>query len=172
MRFDPARWVRAHISGARSLLRELQAPAPSAAESASMLARLRAAAPEERRVALETHLREHVAHVLRVAPSRIDRATSLKNLGLNSLMSLELRNRIEVTLGLTLPATLVWNYPTVAAMAAHLVERLGLASGPDTGQAEITGEPELEQLLAEIQGLSDDEVRRLLAEGRTGARDE
>ena len=93
-----------------------------------MLAQLRAAAPVERRALLETHLREQVGQVLRIAAARVDPATPLKSLGLNSLMSLELRNRLETAFGLTLPATLVWNYPTVTAVAAHLEERLGLAT--------------------------------------------
>ena len=103
--------------------------APSAAPgSHGMLAQLRAAAPVERRALLETHLREQVGQVLRLAAARVDPVTPLKSLGLNSLMSLELRNRLETAFGLTLPATLAWNYPTVAAVAAHLEERLGLAT--------------------------------------------
>lgn len=41
-------------------------------------------------------------------------------MGLTSLLALELRNRLERALGRPLPATLTWNYPTVAALAAHL----------------------------------------------------
>jgi hypothetical protein len=39
-------------------------------------------------------------------------------------MALELRNRLERALALKLSATLVWNYPTVSAMAAHLEGRI------------------------------------------------
>ena len=139
-------------------------------ESHGLLAQLRAAAPVERRALLETHLREQVGQVLRLAVARVDPATPLKNLGLNSLMSLELRNRLETAFGLTLPATLAWNYPTVAAVAAHLEERLGLATPVvDAADSATAADPELEGLLADIQGLSDEEVQRLLAGGRTGA---
>ena len=41
-------------------------------------------------------------------------------------MALEYRNRLEASLGLTLPTTLVWGHPTIAALAPHLAERLGL----------------------------------------------
>jgi acyl carrier protein len=170
MRLDPGRWSRAYASGARSLLRQAH-DAPSAApRSHGMLAQLRAAAPVERRALLETHLREQVGQVLRLAAARVDPVTPLKSLGLNSLMSLELRNRLETAFGLTLPATLAWNYPTVTAVAAHLEERLGLAAPVvDSADSVTAAEPELESLLAEIQGLSDEEVRRLLAGGRTSA---
>jgi len=173
MRLDPGRWSRAYAAGARSLLRDSHEQPSAAPESSGVLARLRMAAPGERRSLLETHLREQVGQVLRVAAARVDPATPLKSLGLNSLMSLELRNRLEAAFGLTLPATLAWNYPTVTALAAHLEERLGLATPVVAAPESVpAAEPELESLLAEIQGLSDDEVRRLLAEGRTGATNE
>ena len=173
MRFDAARWSRAFPGGASSLLRELNAAARPAAKATTALDRIRAAAPGERRALLERHLQEHVAHVLRVAVGRVDRSVLLKDLGLNSLLSLELRNRLETSLGITLPATLVWNYPTVAAVAMHLEERLGLAAlGVERQTAETADAPELERLLVEIQGLSDDEVHRLLAEGKTGTHGE
>ncbi len=130
MRLDPERWSRAYPSGARSLLREAHEASSTAPASVGMVARLRAAAPVERRALLEAHLREQVGQVLRVAVARIDAATPLASLGLNSLMSLELRNRLETAFGLSLPATLAWNYPTVTAVAGHLEERLGLATPP------------------------------------------
>ena len=49
-------------------------------------------------------------------------------------MTLELRNRLEADLGLRLSATLVWNYPTVAALAGYLAEALRL-DGPDAAAA-------------------------------------
>jgi acyl transferase domain-containing protein len=169
MRFDPARWSRVFPVGASSLLCELNAVAGPVAETTTALDRIRAAAPGERRALLEGHLREHVAHALRVAVSHVDRSVLLKDLGLNSLLSLELRNRLETSLGIILPATLVWNYPTVAALAAHLEERLELAAPAVAPEAaELAEAPELERLLTEIQGLSDDEVHRLLAEGKAG----
>jgi acyl carrier protein len=137
-----------------------------------LLPRLGAAPPAERRALIEAHLREQLGHVLRMAPARIERDVPLKALGVNSLLSLELRNRIEATLGLTLPATLVWNYPTVAAVAAHLEERLGFAAPEVRVEQASTEDEELERLLTEIQALSDDEVRRQLTEGRPGGRDE
>ena len=58
----------------------------------------------------------------------------------------------------------------MTAVAAHLEERLGLAAPVvDSADSATDAEPEIESLLAEIQGLSDEEVRRLLAGGRTGA---
>ena len=52
---------------------------------------------------------------------RLDPRTPLRDLGLDSLMTLELRNRLEADYGLRLSATLVWNYPTIAALAASAI---------------------------------------------------
>ena len=51
----------------------------------------------------------------------------MESLGLDSLMALELRNRLEATLDITLPIALVWAYPTISALAGALCERMGYA---------------------------------------------
>ena len=88
-------------------------------------------------------------------------------MGLDSLLSLELRNRLEGALSLSLPATVIWNYPTVVALAGNLEARLGLAGPDELTAVAAPGPPEepaeVEGLLAEIEGLSEDEVVRLLA---------
>jgi acyl carrier protein len=104
--------------------------------------------------------------VLKLAASRIDRNKSLRTLGLDSLMALELRNRLERSLGLTLPATLVWNYPTVAALAPHLAGRLSIPLQPQATLVEERNvdDHELARALAEVEKLSAEEARRLLSE--------
>ena len=52
--------------------------------------------------------------------SRIDPRRTLGSLGLNSLMSMELRNRLERLSGRVLSATVAWNHPTVEALVALL----------------------------------------------------
>jgi acyl carrier protein len=68
--------------------------------------------------------------VLRIEPARVGRHDPFRGLGLDSLMSLELRNRIEAALELKLSVTLLWAHSTLAALATYLLEQLGLvASG-------------------------------------------
>jgi acyl carrier protein len=78
-----------------------------------------------------------LAPVLRVAPERIDRQRTMKAMGLDSLMALELRNRLEAASGLTLSATAAWNHPTVALLAEHLAGRLGIALDATAPDADL-----------------------------------
>ncbi len=79
---------------------------------------------KERRSALERHVRECLGHVFHIAPNRIDPHVPFKGYGLDSLMSLEIRNRLEPGLGLKLPAALLYTYPTTAALVEHLLAEL------------------------------------------------
>jgi acyl carrier protein len=53
-----------------------------------------------------------------------------KELGLDSAMAVELRTRLARTLGLALPATVVFDHASPAALAEHLVARLGGGASP------------------------------------------
>ena len=178
MPFDAARWGESLPAAAGApLFERLRAGGGALGERgtgpvrpAGIREALLAVEPgRRRRSLLESHLQERVAQVLRLAPSRIELGKPLRTLGLDSLMALELRNRLEADLGLTLPATLVWNYPTVAALAPHLATRLQIPldgpQEPDRGTAPAPEESrELDRILDEIEELSPEEARRLLAE--------
>jgi acyl carrier protein len=134
---------------------------------------LRAAPVSARLGMLQEHLTARVARILRLEPARVDAESPLKSLGLDSLMTLELRNRLEADCGLRLSATLVWNYPTIAALAGHIAEALDLLSDApraDAAPAPDRTAPEIESLSREQVGaLLDEElarVNRLLGSGR------
>ncbi|WP_373194048.1 acyl carrier protein, partial [Mycobacterium marinum] len=89
-------------------------------------------------------------------PIDVDRP--MESLGLDSLMALELRNRLEASLGTTLPAALVWAYPTITDLAGALCERLGYAQLADVEQtpdAEAALSDEEMELLSDLVAASE-----------------
>jgi acyl carrier protein len=89
----------------------------------------------------------------------------LSELGLDSLMAVDLRNRLGDTLGRTLPATLIFDYPTVEALADYLARDVFGLGAPEPGTSRtpnaLTG---TSAVLDEIENLEDDEIDRLLEE--------
>ncbi|MBP7569535.1 MAG: acyltransferase domain-containing protein [Acidobacteria bacterium] len=119
----------------------------------------------ERAAALAALVRDELAHVLGLPAGQIDFQRPMGTLGLESLLALELRNRLERRLSLTLAATVVWKHPTVNALAAHLGERLSGGAAP---QPPPPAEPPARlpkgapALGEELLALSDEEAMRAL----------
>jgi len=80
------------------------------------------ASDEERRSLLENYLREQAAIILRAASvQEIELDKGLFEMGFDSLMAVELKNRLESDLGHPLRSTLVFNYPNIAAITDYLM---------------------------------------------------
>jgi len=131
--------------------------APSSIDLRSLLA---AMPPEQRQTRLMTLLQSEAAAVLGIAePERIDPDQPLSELGLDSLLALELRTRLGAATGGKLPATLLFNYPSVAALTGHLLDDvLDLAEAPATAVRST----EEEALRAEIADLSEADLEALI----------
>lgn len=94
---------------------------PSTPTSTQVLA----AMPGASRVRLMSQATVGVAaSVLGVEAMTVDPHAPLTELGFTSLRSLQFRQRLEDELGLVLPATLGWQYPTLERIASHLVDLL------------------------------------------------
>ena len=121
-----------------------------------------AASPLERRRLMEPVVREAIGRVLKLAPARIDARKPLGAMGLNSLMAMELRNRLEAVLARPLSATLAWNYPTLDALAEFLC---GDAAPSGAVRPAPTPAPAV-PVLADVAELSDQDAAQLLRRKR------
>ncbi|MEU3188555.1 type I polyketide synthase [Streptomyces sp. NPDC006923] len=130
---------------------------------AALRERLANSAESERRRVITDLVRAEVAAVLgHDGVDEIGARRSFGELGFDSLTAVELRNRLAAESGIRLPAVSIFDYPTPASLAAHLLESLL----PDT-----PGESAPVPVLAELARLEDafraaapdDEARQALA---------
>ncbi|OLF05416.1 hypothetical protein BLA60_36355 [Actinophytocola xinjiangensis] len=122
----PVRVDRARLAHAPALLRHLvRGPARRTASDGGSTWRDRLAGlPEAERERLLTGLvGDHVTVVL--GHGSPNGTTPFRELGFDSLTAIELRNRLATAVGVRLPATLVFDYPTPAALARFLDGELG-----------------------------------------------
>lgn len=81
--------------------------------------------PNKRRSVLLDYVRRQAAQVLTIKNAHsIDPDQPLQTLGLDSLMAVELRNKLSQTVGKTLPATLLFEYPTLNALVEYAASQI------------------------------------------------
>jgi acyl transferase domain-containing protein/NADPH:quinone reductase-like Zn-dependent oxidoreductase/acyl carrier protein len=133
VRIDPDKLISAH-EGVPPLFREVASldgrntsARTSFAAGEGFFDELQAAATyAEKLLKLETLLRTGVSRVLKLAPDRITANQPFGQMGIDSLMALEFIRRVNGVLGLALPATAVFNYPSIHALAIQIAQRLGV----------------------------------------------
>jgi acyl transferase domain-containing protein/acyl carrier protein len=121
MHFDPASWLEVAAPATTPLFDDLlrdrsTSIAPSTAELCKGVDGV---------AAVKDLVMSQLAAVLRMPPDRLAGDRPFRSLGLDSLMGLELRNRLERVLGLKLSASTVWNFPTLNQLCAHLAAQIG-----------------------------------------------
>jgi hypothetical protein len=85
-------------------------------------------------------------------------------LGVDSLLALEFVRRLSRSTGVKLPATAVFNYPTIAALAKNIETRMATGDAPARSDA---GARPSETTRSELDIMSDDDaLRALVAESR------
>ncbi|MGA5462184.1 SDR family NAD(P)-dependent oxidoreductase [Mycobacterium sp. NPDC050041] len=141
-RIDWARFLPLYQqAGRRAFLAELEreVPAqPAAAASAvtssgktALVERLTAAPLQQRKRLMTDYLRDAVAEVTRVDAAEIREDAGFFDLGMDSLMAVELRRRIEQGVGKDIPVTLVMDHPRLSDAADWLLgDVLGLSEQP------------------------------------------
>ncbi|MBN0049281.1 hypothetical protein JS756_35520, partial [Streptomyces actuosus] len=119
---------------------------------------------DERRQALLDLVRKRVAEVLGHGdPGAVGSAQAFRELGVDSLTAVELRNRLSVDAGVKLPSTLVFDHPTARHLAAFLDDELFGGEQSDAVTALVA---ELDRLASTISRLSPEMGVRALAQAR------
>jgi acyl transferase domain-containing protein/NADPH-dependent curcumin reductase CurA/short-subunit dehydrogenase/acyl carrier protein len=114
-------------------------PRASAASARSLRAQLAAQTPEQQRHALTAMVTATTAAVLaHPDPAALDPDRPFKDLGIDSLTALELRNTLNQHTGLALPATVALDHPTPATLAAHLADLLTDAPAPPAPATQVS----------------------------------
>ncbi|MCL5997769.1 MAG: SDR family NAD(P)-dependent oxidoreductase, partial [Chloroflexi bacterium] len=138
--------------------------------------RLAEAPLNRRRVLLITYVQEQAGRVLGINQNKLRERVALNEVGLDSLMAVELRNLLGSGLGLkhALPATLVFDYPSIEALAGYLEDEAlpsllvdrgaPLQEGDLSDISVVASRPAVTGVLETLEEMSDEEVDRLFAE--------
>ncbi|MHB1132624.1 MAG: SDR family NAD(P)-dependent oxidoreductase [Chloroflexota bacterium] len=143
------------------------APAGELSTSADWLRQLTESPPNRRPTILAAHVRDQALKVLGLKASRgIDPRQPLNELGLDSLMAVELRNALSASVGRPLPATLLFDYPTIEDLTGFLLRELLPAEPPPASSladsASESGSANAQSAADALACLSDDEAAALL----------
>jgi acyl transferase domain-containing protein/NADPH:quinone reductase-like Zn-dependent oxidoreductase len=178
----PVDWPRLlrHLgaAGRRPLFRELPgAAAPSGAElparpappEPALLRDLETAEPGHRLTLLRSFIEASVRRVLSLGPTEaVGSRTGFTEMGMDSLMAVELGNLLSAGLGRKLPTTVAFEHPTLDALAEHLAAEVVAAEPPPSAAdaSAPTADPSVPapDRVARIAALSDDEAEDTLLE--------
>ncbi|QLL09757.1 type I polyketide synthase [Mycobacterium vicinigordonae] len=126
--------------------------ADSGAAAIGLTARLHALEPQQRQRELTELISTNAAIVLGHSSTvDIDPHRAFQELGFDSLTAVELRNRLKTATGLTLSPTLIFDYPTPAALGEHLSNELGAVAPPVDEQPRPLGR--VDNLTRELDAL-------------------
>ncbi|MBD0336593.1 MAG: AMP-dependent synthetase, partial [Cyanobacteria bacterium Co-bin13] len=106
-----------------------------------------------------------LAQALQTAEATIDIRRPFAEYGLDSVTAVELADALETALGVTLEPTLAYEYPTIEALARHLARQEAPVTASVVAElAPEMGDIEVDQLVRELEMLSDAEIQALLGQ--------
>jgi acyl transferase domain-containing protein len=134
---------------------------------AEFLRQLQATPVERQKELLLAHVKEQITSVLGLAhPQSLKAQQPLFDIGVDSLIATQVRQRLQASLGASLPATLLFYYPTVESLTdylareiLHLSDVIELVSESQGRRYKQNGE---ETSISELQALSEDDAEALL----------
>jgi acyl carrier protein len=160
---DWPRLAKVHLIRTSPRLAHLTEAGPGGegeASAASLVDALLAVDPAERRQFLSAQIRDQLARVLGMSPAKLDVEQPLLNLGLDSLMAVEIGNQVQAMVGVDVPAMKFMEGLSIAGLSEFVIEQLGGEVAPPA--AAPTPAKTAEQVKEQVEQLSDDEVSELL----------
>ena len=125
------------LAGKRSFLAQLErevpdsVPAPASSGTTRLVEQLTLAPAQQRKKLVVDYLRDAVAEVTGIDAAEIREQAGFFDLGMDSLMAVEFRRRLEHSVGKELPATLAMDYPRLVDVADYLLgDVLDLSAQP------------------------------------------
>ncbi|EME52540.1 putative iterative type I polyketide synthase [Amycolatopsis decaplanina DSM 44594] len=115
------------LERALPVLSELKAVADEPVETDE----LSALDPEQLLTTLTAEIRSLIAKEMKLAPADLAPTRSLADQGMDSILTVMVRRRLEKRFGCRLPSTLLWQTPTVSAIAEHVAELLDTSADPN-----------------------------------------
>jgi acyl transferase domain-containing protein/NADPH:quinone reductase-like Zn-dependent oxidoreductase/SAM-dependent methyltransferase/acyl carrier protein len=166
MRVDWAKWRQSSRGGQESPLLEriyaagVDAPETSGAKS-DWRRKIESASPADRASVIGEAVRDVVGSVLRVKPEGLRFDQPLTDLGLDSLMAVEIENSIESSIGVALPPASLMRARTIGQIATLITEHMGVSAAVPATAQPLPAEP-LSTDAVDLDAMSDDEIDRLL----------
>jgi NADPH:quinone reductase-like Zn-dependent oxidoreductase/SAM-dependent methyltransferase/acyl carrier protein len=163
MRMDWSKWRQSYRGGQESPLLEriyaagVDAPETSGAKSDWRL-KIESAAPADRTEVIGQAVRDVVGSVLRVKPEGLRFDQPLTDLGLDSLMAVEIENSIESSIGVALPPASLMKARTIGQIATLIAEHMGAAPSKTVL---VIAEPAAAEDV-DLDSISDDDLDQLL----------
>jgi NAD(P)-dependent dehydrogenase (short-subunit alcohol dehydrogenase family) len=148
-----------------SLLKDLSAAIADVSgpqEQSKILVAVLEALAVERPTRLADYLSELVASIAKLDSSNVDRHRPLTEMGFDSLMALEFRERVEGDLKVNIPVVALFRGDNVLDFAALLLVELSKQHPEITGPGALTGRESAEELLVKLDKLDDQSVDSLL----------
>jgi acyl transferase domain-containing protein/aryl carrier-like protein len=126
----------------------------------SILHTIRATQSNERLPLVATYLQEIVARVLQLDAAQFTHQEVLTSLGMDSMMAIEVKNRIAISMKVDISVLELLQGVTIAQLASRILASLQL----DEGEVVAESEPLLDEIKHLIEQADSDELERLLAE--------
>jgi acyl carrier protein len=153
-------------SAAKATARQATTDKPAAPAQPEFLRQLAETPADRKRSVLLAFVQSQAARVLGLEVRTVNERAPLSEMGLDSLMAVELRNLLGTTLALKrpLPVTLVFDYPTVQAISDYLAKEVLHIEDTAPTAAPVPAVKGESNVLEAIEDLSDDDVDRKLQE--------